>query len=147
MLSHIWWTLEKILSIKKKMQNTYSLYIVMCTPPIRRVLVWMIGFISSWLHTTTTSKDSFFYCSLSLEVSMAPTAWGKHTTVSCTTLLWSLARNNVKKEAQVSKNYIYSIPCECGRKYIEKKGKPLNVRITEQKRKTKNGRNHKIKNI
>jgi hypothetical protein len=24
---------------------------VTCTPLIRRVLVWMVGFISSWLHT------------------------------------------------------------------------------------------------
>jgi hypothetical protein len=58
--SELWWGCEVYLSVVKwnegKVMVKYECisschFIVTCTPLIRRVLVRMIGFISSWLHT------------------------------------------------------------------------------------------------
>jgi predicted GIY-YIG superfamily endonuclease len=45
--------------------------------------------------------------------------------------------NNIKLE---SKNVIYSLPCECGKRYLGETGRPLGVRLAEHKKNVKEGK-------
>jgi hypothetical protein len=67
-------------------------------------------------------------------------------TTNCTALRSILAKTKPENETQDTKNCVYNIPCECGKKYsIGETGRPLNTRITEHKRNTKMGEIFKSK--
>jgi hypothetical protein len=53
-------------------------------------------------------------------------------------MLWSIiTKTKPKNKIQETKNCIYSIPCEFGKKCIRETGRPFNTRISENKHKKK----------
>ena len=64
---------------------------------------------------------------------------------SCTTLRSILIKTRSPNRTQESKNCIYNIPCECGKRYIAETGRPLQTRENEYKRNTTNGEIDKSK--
>ena len=62
------------------------------------------------------------------------------------TILWSiLTKIRPPNQTQESKNCIYNIPCECGKRYIGETCRPLQTIINEPKRNTTNGEIDKSK--
>jgi hypothetical protein len=55
------------------------------------------------------------------------------------TLRTSLVRTRPKRDPQQTAHCVYSIPCECGRCYIGKTGRPLAVQIREHRHNLKEG--------
>jgi predicted GIY-YIG superfamily endonuclease len=51
----------------------------------------------------------------------------------------SLVRTRPKRDPQQTAHCVYSIPCECGRRYIGETGRPLAVRIREHRHNLKEG--------
>jgi hypothetical protein len=47
------------------------------------------------------------------------------------TLTSSLMRTRLQRSPQQMAHCVYSIPCECGRRYIHETGRPLAVRLHE----------------
>ena len=57
---------------------------------------------------------------------------------SCTTLRNILTETRPPNQTQESKNCIYKIPCECGKRYIGETCRPVQTRVNERKRNTTN---------
>jgi predicted GIY-YIG superfamily endonuclease len=55
------------------------------------------------------------------------------------TLRSSLVRTRPKRDPQQTAHCVYSIPCECGRRYIGETGRPMTVRIREHMHNLKQG--------
>ncbi|PNF31038.1 hypothetical protein B7P43_G17855, partial [Cryptotermes secundus] len=55
------------------------------------------------------------------------------------TLRNSLMKTRPKRDPQQTAQYVYSIPCECGRSYIGETGRPLAVRLREHRHNLKEG--------
>jgi hypothetical protein len=67
MLSLMFFTFSFLFrSVKRICSGTFSVHIVACMPLKRRVLVRMVGFISSWLHTHSSLHLYTDYTALSL---------------------------------------------------------------------------------
>ena len=64
---------------------------------------------------------------------------------SCTTLRSKLTKTRPLNQTQESKNCIYNIACECGKRYIGESCRPLQTRVNEHKRNTTNGEVDKSK--
>ena len=64
---------------------------------------------------------------------------------SCCTLRRIFIETGPPDQTQESKNCIYNIPCECGRRYIEATCWLLQTRVNEHKRNTANGEINKSK--
>jgi hypothetical protein len=60
--------------------------------------------------------------------------FGIRTTFRSQATLWSILMKTIpKNEIYKKKNCLYSIPCECGKKYIGETRRPLNTTISKHK--------------
>ncbi|PSN50520.1 hypothetical protein C0J52_14373, partial [Blattella germanica] len=65
--------------------------------------------------------------------------FGIRTAFKSYTTLCNIQNTKPPNEQQANKNCVYNVPCECGIIYIGKTGRPLQTRINEHKRNTRNG--------